>query len=158
MLTIATEFRWPKALIALALVFAMAGACVQSSSAATAGQISTRNIVLAAAAVTVGIILYNNYEHHQVSQSTVVGHTGDGGVVYGDGRILYPGGVVVYASNDGVHLCAYYGVGVRCGPRALGHPWRYDDDDHWHGEGLHKGWNKGEGNPHHGEHEDDNGQ
>lgn len=123
----------------------------QPSVAETAGQRSTRNIVLAATAVTLGIVLYENLEHRTVTHTTVVGHTGDGGVVYGDGRVLYPGGTVVYLSNDGVHLCAFYGVDARCSPRAEGHPWRYDDEDNWHGEGLHKGWykDKDHGNPHH---------
>ncbi len=145
--------------VALVLALALPLCSSQPSSAATAGQVSTRNIILAATAVTLGIVLYNNLEHKTVTQTTVVGHTSDGGAVYGDGRILYPGGVVVYASNDGIHMCAYFGVGVRCGAHAVGHPWRYEDSDDWHGKGLHKGWNKGEGNPHHeGGDGDDNDQ
>jgi hypothetical protein len=143
--------------VCLALVAVLLFAALQPGSAETAGQRSTRNIVLAATAVTLGIVLINNLEHKTVTHTTVVGHTDDGGVIYGDGRVLYPGGVVVYLSNDGVHLCAFYGEGARCGPRAEGHPWRYDDEDEWHGEGLHKGWYKGEGNPHHGD-EGGNGQ
>ncbi len=131
---------------------------IHPSSAETAGQQSTRNIILAATAVTLGIVLYNNYQHKAVSSETVVGHTGDGGVVYGDGRMVYPGGVVVYASNDGIHLCAFYGAGARCGPRAYGYAWRYEGERDWHGEGLHKGWDKGKGNPHHGQDGDDNHQ
>ena len=141
-------------LIAFALVLVLAMACIQPGAAETAGQRSTRNIILAATAVTVGIILYNHYEHN-VAQNTVVGRTRDGGVVYGDGRILYPGGIIVYASNDGIHPCAYYGAGGRCGPHALGHPWHYEGDDQWHGEGLHKGWYKGKGNPHHDDADED---
>ena len=137
------------AIVALAAATMLAGGPGQQSAAETAGQRSTRNIVLAATAVTLGIVLYENLEHRTVTHATVVGHTGDGGVVYGDGRVLYPGGAVVYLSNDGIHLCAYYGAGVRCGSRAEGHPWRYEDEDEWHGEGLHKGWYKGHGNKHH---------
>ena len=123
-------------LVSLALAMMLLASAIQPGSAETAGQRSTRNIVLAATAVTLGIVLYESLEH-------------DGGVIYGDGRVLYPGGAVVYLSNDGVHLCAFYGTGVRCGARAEGHPWRYEDEDEWHGEGLHKGWDKGHGNPHH---------
>ena len=141
--------------LALALATTVFWGPAQPSSAETAGQRSTRNIVLAATAVTLGFVLYQSLEHKTVTHSTVVGHTDDGGVVYGDGRVLYPGGAVVYLSNDGVHLCAFYGAGVRCGPHAEGHPWRYEDEDGWHGEGLHKGWNKGHGNPHH---DDDQGE
>jgi hypothetical protein len=121
----------------------------QQGSAETSGQISTRNIILAATAVTLGVVLYEQSHKTAVTQATVMGHTADGGVVYGDGRIVYPGGVVVYASNDGVHLCAYFGAGARCGLHVYGYPWRYADQDEWHGKGLHKGWEKGTGNPHH---------
>jgi len=96
------------AIVALAAATMLAGGPGQQSAAETAGQRSTRNIILAATAVT-----------------------------------------LVYLSNDGIHLCAYYGAGVRCGSRAEGHPWRYEDEDEWHGEGLHKGWYKGHGNKHH---------
>lgn len=146
---------WGKALVAV-MVALLVAVAVYPSAAETAGQQSTRNIILAATAVTLGIVLYNNYEHKTVSSATIVGRTGDGGVVYGDGRMVYPGGVVVYASNDGIHLCAYYGVGARCGPRAYGYAWRYEGEKEWHGEGLHKGWNKGKGNPHHDQGDDDN--
>lgn len=144
--------RAPFMLVFLAAATLVMGS-LQPSSAETAGQRSTRNIVLAATAVTLGLVLYENLEHRTVTHTTVVGHTGDGGVVYGDGRVLYPGGAVVYLSNDGVHLCAFYGVAARCGSRAEGHPWRYEDEDEWHGEGLHKGWNKDHGNPHHEDHQ-----
>jgi len=123
---------------------------VEQSSAETSGQRSTRNIILAATAVTLGVVLYEEAHKSAITQVTVVGRTADGGIVYGDGRIVYPGGVVVYASNDGVHACAYFGAGVRCGLRVYGYPWRYADEDDWHGKGLHKGWYKGTGNPHHG--------
>ncbi len=144
---------WLKAMIALALVVMLTFASLQAGHADSAGQRSTRNIILAATAVTLGIVLYENAQHAAVSANTVVGRTRDGGVVYGDGRMIYPGGMIVYASNDGIHLCAFYGFGARCSLRAVGYPWRYEDEQEWHGEGLHKGWDKHHGNPH-----DDNGQ
>lgn len=140
---------WRAPLVALALVFTLALATIQPVSAETSGQRSTRNIILAATAVTLGIILYNNYVHKTRAYNTVVGRTADGGVVYADGRIVYPDGTVVYTSNDGRRRCSYSGYGVPCGTSARGYAWRYQDENEWHGRGLHKGWYKGRGNPHH---------
>ena len=140
---------WPKTLVALALACVMTFVALAPASAETAGQRSTRNIILGAAAVTLGVILYNNYVHKTREHNTVVGHTADGGTVYADGRIVYPDGTVVYTSNDGRHRCSYDGYMAPCGPRARGYAWRYDGDDYWHGEGLKKGWYKGRHNPHH---------
>ena len=86
--------------------------------AETAGQRSTRNIILAGVALATAIILYNNYHHKQVAHNTVVGHTADGGTIYADGRIVYPDGTVVYTSNNGRTPCTYDGYGVPCGPYA----------------------------------------
>ncbi len=141
---------WVKPAIALALALMIGAGAARPAASASAGQISTRNIILGAVAVTAAVIVYNSYRH---SQNTVVGHTQDGGQVYIDGRVVFPGGTVVYLSNDGRHRCDYYGDWPRCGAHARGFPWRYDDEDTWHGEGLHKGWDKGEGNKHHGDHD-----
>ena len=140
-----------KSLTAIALVFVLAMASMQAGSAETAGQRSTRNIILAATAVTLGIILYNNYQHKATAHNTIVGRTADGGIVYADGRIVYPDGTVVYTSNDGRRLCDYDGDADDCGPHARGFPWRFEGEEVWHGK--HLGWNKGRGNPHHGEDE-----
>ena len=107
--------------IAGALVVALAAGSATPAPAETAGQVSTRNIILGALAVTAGIIIYNNYEHKVAQANTVVGYTPDGGVVYGDGRIVYPssGNVVVYLSNNGSTPCTYTGVGIRCQPTRL---------------------------------------
>jgi hypothetical protein len=88
----------------------------QADTAAT-----TRNIILGAVAVAAGIILYNNYEHKVVQANTVVGHTADGGVIYGDGRVVYPssGDVVTYLSNNGSRPCTFNGYGPRCAPAHL---------------------------------------
>jgi hypothetical protein len=142
------RFRSSRSLLALAMVLALALAAFRPASGETAGQQSTQTIILGAVAATAAIILYNSYHHAQVAQNTVVGHTSDGGTVYIDGRIAFPGGIVVYLSNDGRHPCNYWGDDDRCGPHARGFEWRHPDEDQWHGEGLHKGWNKGNGNPH----------
>ena len=86
--------------------------------AETAGQRSTRNIILAGVALATAIILYNNYHHKQVAHDTVVGRTADGGTIYADGRIVYPDGTVVYTSNNGRTPCTYDGYGAPCGPYA----------------------------------------
>jgi hypothetical protein len=136
----------------LALVLALG--IIQPSSAETAGQTSTRNIIIAATAVTLGIILYNNYVHKTRAYNTVVGYTRDGGTVYADGRIVYPDGTVVYTSNNGRTRCGYLGYGVPCNPGARGYAWRYENEreDERHGMGLRKGWYKH--HHHHGENED----
>lgn len=111
----------------LAFTFAVKPA----AQAETAGQRSTRNIILAGVALTTAIILYNNYHHKQVAHNTVVGYTADGGTVYADGRIVYPNGTVVYTSNNGRTPCTYDGYGTPCGPYAQ--PYHvangYDADD-----------------------------
>ncbi|MBV8222968.1 MAG: hypothetical protein JO293_06365, partial [Candidatus Eremiobacteraeota bacterium] len=49
----------PSRLLALVLAFALLAGVSVRSSAETAGQISTRNIILGAVAVAAGIIIYN---------------------------------------------------------------------------------------------------
>jgi hypothetical protein len=120
----------------------------------TAGQISTRNIILGAVATTAALILYNQYKHE--GGATVVGVTADGGRVFIDGRVVFPNGIVVYLSNDGRRPCDFEGDEDRCGPEARGFLWRYPWETQWHGRGLHRGWEKGRGNPHGGD-EDDGG-
>ncbi|MBV8082658.1 MAG: hypothetical protein JOY86_06705 [Candidatus Eremiobacteraeota bacterium] len=111
----------PSRLLALVLAFALLAGVSVRSSAETAGQISTRNIILGAVAVAAGIIIYNNYVHRVAQSNTVVGYTADGGVVYGDGRVVYPnnGNVVAYLSNNGSTHCAFNGYGTRCAPARL---------------------------------------
>lgn len=162
------------ALLALAALMVLTSFISQPAQAETAGQRSTRNIILAGVALTTAIILYENYHHKQVAHDTIVGRTADGGVVYADGRIVYPNGTVVYTSNDGRSPCSYDGYGVPCGQavRAYrvarvydydGHQ-RYSDNDHpryldyddrganrdrddraYQGRGNHYGWQKHDG-------------
>jgi len=66
--------------------------------------------------------LYNNYEHKVIQANTVVGHTEDGGIIYGDGRIVYPntGYRVIYVSNNGKVPCTFIrGYGALCQPARL---------------------------------------
>lgn len=100
--------------LVLAIIMVLGFSAARPVQAATAGQISTRNIILAGVALATAVILYNNYEHKQVAHNTVVGRTSDGGIVYADGRIVYPDGTVVYTSNDGRSRCSYDGYGVPC--------------------------------------------
>ena len=104
-------------LVALLLVISLTAAAVATvrpASADTAGQISTRNIILGAVALTAGIILYNNYQHKVAYANSIVGYTADGGVIYGEGRIVYPNGTVVYTSNNGRTICTFDGYGQQC--------------------------------------------
>ena len=112
-----------KTFFVLALVLSMFAGMIGPARADTAA--TTRNIILGAAAVAVGIILYNNYQHklaiaNTAAQraNTVVGYTNDGGVIYGDGRVVYPngGGVVTYLSNNGSQPCAFNGYATQCAP------------------------------------------
>src|SRR5579872_251538 len=134
------------ALAATALAAALTIFAMSRASSETAGQISTRNIILGAAVVTAAVVLSEDYHH---APGTIVGRTQDGGVVYIDGRVVFPGGIVVFLSNDGRRLCDYYGDEDRCGLHARGFIWRHVGESEWHGEGLHRGWYQGHGNPHH---------
>ncbi len=103
-----------KAFLVLALVFSMLAGTMSQTRADSAAV--TRNIILGAAAVAVGIVIYNNYQHKVAQANTVVGYTRDGGVIYGDGRVVYPnaGNVTTYLSNNGSQPCTFNGYGQRC--------------------------------------------
>ncbi|MGH7708867.1 MAG: hypothetical protein ACREM8_05435 [Vulcanimicrobiaceae bacterium] len=122
-----------------ALTFALAIALLlgfaHPALAETAGQRSTRNIILGAAAATAAIILYNNYQHKRAAHDTIVGRTRDGGTVYADGRIVYPDGNVYYASNNGQNPCRWDGEGDQC---RTGYARAY----RWHPRGHAYGWDK----------------
>jgi hypothetical protein len=139
---------------ALALAILIGSFSAKPALSATAGQISTRNIIIGAVAVTAAVILYNEYHH---TAGTIVGRTSDGGRVYIDGRVIFPDGAVVYLSNDGRRPCSYWGDEDRCGIHARGFIWRFEGERDWHGEGLHRGWDQGHGNPHHDQGENDDG-
>jgi hypothetical protein len=128
--------------VALALLVSVA---MPALAAETAGQKSTRNIILGAAVAAVGLILYNNYQHKRYAANTVVGYTRDGGVIYADGRIVYPDGVVLYPSNNGRQVCDWDddGDAPRCGPHVMAF------NPRGHAYGLYK---------HHKHHDDDNSQ
>jgi hypothetical protein len=102
------------AIVVWALVLSLLTASVTPTMGDTAGQISTRNIILGGLAVAAGIVLYNNYTHKVAYANSVVGYTRDGGVLYGDGRIVYPNGPTVYASNNGSQRCTFNRTGVPC--------------------------------------------
>lgn len=119
------------ALAALLAVVIVVTAFLAPANADTAGQTSTRNIILGALAAAAGVILYNNYHHKQVAANTVVGTTRDGGVVYGDGRIVYPDGTVLYTGNRNRQRCTYDGYGVPCGSQAYAYH-RYKGHGHGH--------------------------
>lgn len=136
------------ALIALAALMVFNFSFVRPVQAETAGQRSTRNLILAGVALAAGIILYNNYHHKQVAHNTVVGRTSDGGTIYADGRIVYPDGTVVYTSNNGRQLCRYDGYGVPCGQSVRAYrvakgyedeARRYNQEEGGHDNGHHYG-------------------
>jgi len=157
------RFAWMRnAVIAAALMLSLFSISLSPAFAETAGQRSTRNIILAAAAVT-GIVLYKNWLDKKAQANTVVGYTPDGGVVYGDGRIVYKDGVVAYASNDGHHRChfadedeedgqrcmstrlhAYFIVGYQPPPGWYKRHHHHEDNDE--NNGNHEGEHNGHGN------------
>src|ERR1700737_4862242 len=102
-------------MLALSLI---AGNIHPVSARETAGQRSTRNIILGALAVT-GIVLYTNYQRHAAYARSVVGYTRDGGTVYGDGRIVYPNGQTIYTSNNGQSVFTFDGEGQQCQPGSV---------------------------------------
>jgi hypothetical protein len=130
-------------LVAGLLVLALTLSALAPAFAETSGQRSTRNIILGGAALAIGIILYNNWQHKMRAANTVVGYTRDGGVVYADGRIVYPNGQVIYASNNGRNVCDWEdGNNQRCGQRVYAYypqqpPYgnAYGHYKHHHGDG-----------------------
>ena len=103
------------AMMAMLIAFGTLGT---PASADTAGQRSTRTLILSGLAAAAAIILYNNYHHKQVAANSVVGYTRDGGVVHGDGRITYPDGTVLYTGTRTRQRCSYTGYGVPCNQQA----------------------------------------
>lgn len=110
---------WTRSAVAVMLALVIAISAFGSPARAeTAGQQSTRTLILTGLAVAAGIILYNNYHHKQVAANSIVGYTRDGGVVHGDGRITYPDGTVLYTGTGTGQRCTYMGYGVPCGQQA----------------------------------------
>ena len=133
--------RLRNAIVAIALMLSLFSISLSPAFAETAGQRSTRNIILGALAVT-GIVLYKNYLDKKAQANTVVGYTPDGGVVYGDGHVAYPNGRVAYVSNNGIYPCSFNGYGPQCQPNQL--------SAYYPGRGRHLGWYKNHGK-HHGD-------
>lgn len=136
-----------------------AGALTASPKPAVAQSQGTINTILGAAAVIGGIILYNNYQHKKQAANAVVGYTANGGTVYGDGRIVMPNGQVFYPNAGGQYPWGQYAY---YNPNANPSGYQYDyqrsgrwDRTHRHDNGLHKGWERGRGNPHRGDRDRD---
>jgi len=123
--------------IALAAIIAMSTFALPAN-AETAGQKSTRNLILAGLAATAAVILYNNYHHKYEAAHTVVGYTRDGGTVYADGRVVYPDGTTLYTGNRDGTRCSYAGYYTPC----TGQAYAYGPP----GRGHHYGWYKHRGN------------
>jgi hypothetical protein len=120
--------------IAAALALLIAASTLGAPAYAdTAGQKSTRTLILTGLAAAAAIILYNNYHHKQVAANSVVGYTRDGGVVHGDGRITYPDGTVLYTGTGSRQRCSYTGYGVPCGQRAYAYHGRYANQNPYYG-------------------------
>ena len=121
---------------AVAALIAMTTFAVPAS-ADTAGQTSTRNLILAGLAATAAVILYNNYHHKYEAAHTVVGYTRDGGTVYADGRVVYPNGTVLYTGNANGQQCSYMGNYAPCGNQVYAYGPR--------SRGNHYGWRNRQG-------------
>jgi len=139
----ARRFSISALLIAIALVASLAMSAIRPAMAETAGQASTRNIILGGVAAITAIVLYNNYEHKKAAANQIVGRTADGGIVYGNGQVVYPNGRVYYPSNDGRTACSYDGQGPYCNQNARlyhghrGHAYgryKHDRDDQGQGD------------------------
>ncbi len=159
---IATTFRvrsWVRLVPALFMLAALF-AGITPRPAGADGAASTRNIILGAAAVAAGIIIYNNVQHKRMQHDTVVGYTRDGGTVYADGRIAYPNGNVLYTGNRNGQRCGYSGNCPSCGGTPIayyprGSYSRGDDEDnrgrndwgrghHRRDRGHHRHWGDGD--------------
>jgi hypothetical protein len=118
------------AMMAMVIAFGILGT---PASADTAGQRSTRTLILSGLAAAAAIILYNNYHHKQVAANSVVGYTRDGGVVHGDGRITYPDGTVLYTGTRNRQRCSYTGYGVPCNNQAYAYHGYYGNQNPYAG-------------------------
>ena len=88
------------ALLALSVAFGTTAKPAAADQAAV-----TRNIILGAAAVAIGVTAANVAHKHAVA-NTVVGYTPDGSTVYQDGHVVSPNGQSYYPGN--------YGESVSC--------------------------------------------
>jgi hypothetical protein len=148
----ARRFSIPAMLIAIALVASLALSAIRPVMAETAGQASTRNIILGSVAAITAIILYNNYQHKKAAANAIVGRTADGGIVYGNGQVVYPNGRVYYPSNDGRTACSYDGEGPYCDQNA-----RLYNGHRGHAYSRHRHQHENQGDGNQGEGEDGNG-
>src|SRR5579863_1881476 len=101
----------------LALTIGMSS-FASAAKADTAGQTSTRNLILGGLVAIAAVILYDNYHHKQVQANSVVGYTPQGCAIYGSGRVTCPNGEVLYTGNSNGNQCTYDGYGVPCGQNA----------------------------------------
>ncbi|MDQ2908144.1 MAG: hypothetical protein M3R44_02205 [Candidatus Eremiobacteraeota bacterium] len=153
-----SQARSPWRLLPALLLLAALLAGIAPRPAAADGAASTRNIILGAAAIAAGIIIYNNVHHKNVQHNTVVGYTRDGGTVYADGRIVYPNGNVLYTGNRNGQPCGYAAGYASCGGTPVayyprnGEYGRRDADDAYRNPGRHRGW--GHHKHHHGDRDD----
>ena len=83
------------ALLALTVAF---GSTIRPAAADQAAV--TRNIILGAAAVTIGVTAAN-VAHKRAVANSVVGYTPDGSTVYQDGHVVSSGGQSYYPANYG---------------------------------------------------------
>ncbi|HYK51926.1 MAG TPA: hypothetical protein VEV38_00135 [Candidatus Eremiobacteraceae bacterium] len=134
--------------VAIAAVIAMSTFALPAN-ADTAGQTSTRNLILAGLAATAAVILYNNYHHKYEAAHTIVGYTRDGGTVYADGRVVYPNGQTYYTGTSNGTQCSYNGYYTPC----TGQVYAYGPP----GRGHHYGWYKHRGDQDDQGDNDDNG-
>lgn len=112
------------------------GAMPKPAAAQSQGTINT---ILGAAALTAGVILYNNYQHKKQAANAVVGYTRNGGTVYGDGRIVMANGQTVYPNSNGQYPGGNYAYwNNRYNPNSNGNAIDYNrtgqyDSTHRHG-------------------------
>ena len=88
--------------IAIALVATLLTSLVPNPALAD-GRASTRNIILAGAALLLTASAINNASHHRQSDQ-VVGYLEDGSTVYGDGRVVNGNGNTWYPSSRGLDI------------------------------------------------------
>jgi hypothetical protein len=83
------------------------------------GAASTRNIILGAAALAVGLTIASNVAHKEAQANTIAGYTAGGAAVYNDGHVVLPNGQSYYPGNYGQTIACNAGectIGGGYGP------------------------------------------
>ena len=113
-------------LVSKIAVTVVSAALLSTGALATApkpASADTTSTLLIAGAAIGALVLFNDYQHKQQQNNTIVGYTSNGGTIYGDGRIVMPNGQTIYPNQNGQYPTGQYAY---YNPNQTATTYRYD--------------------------------